>query len=162
MIILGLFNDFFCSTAIRITDLSSLLLCLEQLSSFCQGIHQNFGGRGNATSQEITAVILLDFACEKLSASLHYSPLVFNIRPEKQMGNLRVFSLLVSENLEVRPVTWCEVWLDMGAGKKQGRSVAMSGGEQNAPEQCRERTTEKAGVSPDSLCLSGKSSRCGR
>lgn len=53
----------------------------EYLSSFFQVIHQNFGGRGDQAPQEITTVTLLDFSCEKLSASLCYPLSLLSIRP---------------------------------------------------------------------------------
>lgn len=49
--------------------------------------HQNLGGRGDPTPQEITSVILLlDAFCEKLSSSLHYFLSLLNIRPGEQIG----------------------------------------------------------------------------
>lgn len=130
MIFLGFYYGFYCSTSILITDLSSLLLCLEQ-SYGSTGIvatiflGQTFGGRREPTPQEITTVILLlDFSCAKWSASLHYSPSVLNIRPGEQTGYLPVLWLLVLENLEARPgQTWCEGWLDVGADKKQAEEM---------------------------------------
>lgn len=113
-----------------------LCLLLTCLVSFCvcpsRGIiiiifpseTPKFWRDGVSVPQDITVVILLlHSSCEKLSASLHYTPSLFNIRSRKQTGNLPVLFLLVLGKLKVRPKqTWHEWWLDVGADKKWGRT----------------------------------------
>lgn len=159
---LGFYYEFYCSTTILTTDLFSLLLCLEQsygstgisVIIFPSDTPKFWRERGSSTSRDHYCYSPWFFLWK-----INSFPLLPSFTPQHQAWgvNWESASTFTSNIGKFRGIARYIYMLWRVA--RCGGCDAVLGWEQNTSEQWEERTTVKAGVSPDSICLSRKSSR---
>lgn len=158
LIILGFYCEFYCSTALHITDLSDLLLCLQQnygpteivVIIFPSNTPKIWRERWSSTSGDhhyysswfplwkiISFSSLVPFIPQHQALEANANTLTFSTG--KFRGKART-------NLMWRVFRY-------GGCKKQVRSDAVLGWEKKTTDLHGKRTTVKVGMSSDSICL---------